>query len=87
MKSNIFFVILFVIIIVMLLGLSIRPLIQSNELKEQLKELQAENEELIRRNEELEYDISRELDEENIREIAKEQLDLVDPRDEYFVAD
>ncbi len=85
--SNIILVIVFVIIIIMLMGLAIRPLLQRNELIAQRDEYKEKYEEKKQENDKLEYEKNLPLDEENIKNIAKDKLDLVDPKDEFYIGD
>lgn len=76
-----------IVIVVLLLVVAIRSLIKSNELS---KELEARGQEVVdleEENQRLKNELGKELDEDTIRKIAKEELGLVDPDAEYYYSD
>ena len=86
-KYNSSFVITVVVIIIVLVLLIVnfKSLISSNELRNKIEKYQRVIEDLKYENEKLKYELEKELDEDEIRKIANEEIDLVDPDEEHYV--
>lgn len=73
-----------VIIILLLMIVAFRSLIKSNELSEKFDILNEEYKELEYENQRLKNELSKELNDEMIKDIAQDELGLADPNAEYY---
>lgn len=84
-NSSFVITVVFIIIVLVLLIVNFKSLISSNELRNKIEIYQSVIEDLKYENEKLKYELEKELDEDEIRKIAKEELDRVDPDEEHYV--
>ena len=76
-----------IIVVALLLVVALRSMIKSNELSERLTLLQENLDELTYENEKLKNELEKPLDDENIKQIAQDELGLADPNAEYYYSD
>lgn len=79
--------IIIIIVVALLLVVALRSMIKSNELTERLYVLQKDFDELKYENEKLKNELEKPLDDDNIRQIAEDELGLADPNAEYYYSD
>lgn len=84
-NSSFIITVVVIIIVLVLLIVNFKSLISSNELRNEIEKYQSVIEDLKYENEKLKYELEKELDEDEIRKIAKEELDRVDPDEEHYV--
>jgi len=79
--------IIIIIVVALLLVVALRSMIKSNELTERLEALSESYKELEYENEKLKNELEKPLDDDNIKQIAEDELGLADPNAEYYYSD
>ena len=80
-------IIILFVIVALIFVVVFRIEIKKNELEAEKVELTKEYEDLEYEHQEMQNKLDKELDEETIREVAKDELGLVEPNSEYYYGD
>lgn len=84
-NSSFIITVVFIIIVLVLLIVNFKSLISANELRNKNEKNQSVIEDLKYEKEKLNYELEKELDEDEMIKIANEELDLFDPNEEHYV--
>ena len=85
--SKIFVRIVIVLVIGALIVLAFSLQVQTNNLLSENKELEKERDEINYTNEQLEKELEREIDDEYVKKVAEDELDLIPPNSKIYYTD